>query len=61
MGVPEVWLVDPKFRIVTIYAGDSIREQTAGLLTVPTTTVQLEIAEIFSALDDCDSTPPATG
>ena len=52
MGVPEVWLVDSKFRTITIYNGSSIVEHTTGALTVPQTPVTLQLAHIFSALDD---------
>lgn len=52
MGVPEVWLVDPEFRIVTVYNGSSIIEHGSGSLTVPQTPVTLQLADIFSALDD---------
>jgi Uma2 family endonuclease len=52
MGVPEVWLVDAKFRTITVYNGSSIVEHSAGGLTVPQTPITLRLADIFSALDD---------
>ncbi len=52
MGVPEVWLVDSRFRTITIYNGSSIVEHSSGGLTIPQAPVTLQIADIFSALDD---------
>ena len=52
MGVPEVWILDPERRSVTICAGLTTVEHTEGNLVVPQTPVQLTIADIFSALDD---------
>ncbi len=51
-GVPEVWILDPERRSVTVCAGLTMVEHTAGNLAVPQTPVQLTIADIFSALDD---------
>jgi Uma2 family endonuclease len=52
MGVPEVWIVDPALRSVTVCAGAISVEHTAGELTVPETPVVLAIAEIFKVLDE---------
>lgn len=52
MGVPEVWILDAERRSVTICAGLTMVEHTAGNLVVPQTPVQITIADIFSALDD---------
>jgi Uma2 family endonuclease len=55
MGVPEFWLVDAKFRTITVYDGAFIVEHAAGSLTVPHTPVTLQLADIFSALDDYET------
>jgi Uma2 family endonuclease len=52
MGVPEVWIVDPALRSVTVCAGATSVEHTAGELTVPETSVTLTIADIFKVLDE---------
>jgi len=52
MGVPEVWILDPERRSVSVCSGLTIVEHTGGTLVVPQTPVQLAIADIFSALDD---------
>ena len=52
MGVPEVWIVDPALRSVTVCAGAISVEHTAGELTVPETPVVFAIAEIFKVLDE---------
>ena len=51
MGVPEVWIFDPESRTVQICAGTSISEQAEGFVTVPGSSVRIEIAEVFSVLD----------
>ena len=52
MGVPEVWVVDPEMRNVTIYNGETIVEHTAGVLAVPETPVVLALSDIFQVLDE---------
>jgi len=52
MGVPEVWILDPERRSVTVCAGLTMVEHTQGTLAVPETPVELVIADIFMALDD---------
>lgn len=52
MGVPEVWIVDPALRSVTVCAGATSVEHTAGELPVPETPVILAIADIFKVLDE---------
>jgi Uma2 family endonuclease len=52
MGVPEVWIVDPALRSVTVCTGAISVEHTAGELTVPETPVVLALAEIFKVLDE---------
>jgi Uma2 family endonuclease len=55
MGVPEVWILDPERRSVTVCAGLTMVEHTHGTLSIPKTPVELGIADIFIALDDYDS------
>lgn len=52
MGVPEVWVVDPATRSVTVCAGATSVEHTTGELTIPETPVVLAIADIFKVLDE---------
>jgi Uma2 family endonuclease len=52
MGVPEVWIVDPALRSVTVCVGATSVEHTTGELTVPETPVVLSIADIFKVLDE---------
>jgi Uma2 family endonuclease len=50
MGVPEVWLFDPRRRIVTIYDGSKLATHVDGLLTVPGTPIAVSIMEAFSVV-----------
>lgn len=52
MGVREVWVVDPEMRSVSVYAGSTMVDHTAGALTVPETPVALALADIFRVLDE---------
>jgi Uma2 family endonuclease len=53
MGVPEVWIFDPQQRLVTVCApGGSTTERAFGLLELAGTPIVLDIAEVFSALDE---------
>lgn len=52
MGVAEVWVVDAEARSVSVYAGATMMEHTSGSLRVPETPIVIELAEIFSALDE---------
>jgi len=54
MGVPEVWLLDPEARSVTIYDRTTIVEHTSGILNIPGTPVRLDLRDTFSALDNYD-------
>ena len=49
MGVPVVWLVDPKSRTARICLEE--RWLAATILTVPGTAIAVDIAEIFAQLD----------
>jgi hypothetical protein len=52
MGVPEVWMVDPTTRSISVYAGATMVEHTSGTLTVPETPVMLALADVFKVLDE---------
>jgi Uma2 family endonuclease len=52
MGVPEVWVVDPASRTVSICAGTTTVEQATGELKVPETPIVLALADIFKVLDE---------
>jgi Uma2 family endonuclease len=52
MGVPEVWVVDPQSRSVSVCTGPAMIEHTTGELTVPETPVVLALADIFKVLDE---------
>jgi Uma2 family endonuclease len=51
MGVPEVWVVEPEARNVSIYCGATMVEMSAGELAVPHTPVVVALADIFKVLD----------
>lgn len=52
MGVAEVWVVDPDTRSVSVCAGATTVEHMSGRLRVPGTPIEVELAEIFKALDE---------
>ena len=52
MGVPEVWILDPELRTITVCSGSTMIEHRDGVLKVPQTPVGLAITDIFQALDD---------
>ena len=52
MGVREVWVVDPTSRTVTICAGTTAVEHTAGELRVLETPIVLALSDIFKVLDE---------
>lgn len=52
MGVPEVWVVDPEHRSVLVCRGSQRVEHTFGVLEVPETPITIDLAEVFSVLDE---------
>lgn len=53
LGVPEVWIFHPEQRRVTVCtSGGSTTERAFGLLELAGTPIVLDIAEVFSALDE---------
>jgi Uma2 family endonuclease len=51
MGVPEVWIFDPRQRTAHLCVGDTVTLQTSGTLTVPGTPASVALAEVFAVLD----------
>lgn len=52
MGVPQVWLLDPKTRTAIVCQGNITVEQSAGLLSLPGSPVAVSLEQIFSVLDE---------
>jgi Uma2 family endonuclease len=52
MGVPEVWIVDPASRSVSITREDTTTPHRERSLMLPETTRTISLAEVFSALDE---------
>jgi Uma2 family endonuclease len=51
MGVPNLWLLDPKDRVAYNYASDGLLKLTTTRLTVPTTEIIVDLPTLFAALD----------
>ena len=52
MGVREVWVFDPGTRTAMVCDGVTTVEHTGGRLSLPGTPIGLDLAEVFSALDE---------
>lgn len=52
MGVAQVWIFDPRTRTAMICDGRTMVDVTAGSITLPGTPITLNLAEVFSALDE---------
>jgi len=52
MGVRQVWLLDPKTRTAIVCDGVTMREQVEGEITLPGTSVVLDLKKVFSVLDE---------
>ncbi len=52
MGVPQVWIFDPKKRTATVCTLKADAVLANGILSLPETGVTLDIAEAFSTLDE---------
>ena len=52
MGVREVWVVDPETRSVVVCAGTTTVKHREGSLRVPETPIEVQLAEVFKALDE---------
>jgi Uma2 family endonuclease len=51
MGVPNIWLIDPIRRIAYIFDAKGLREVAPIHLTVPNTSIHLDLTEAFAAID----------
>jgi Uma2 family endonuclease len=51
MGVPNLWLLDPKDRVAYIYASDGLLKLTIDRLTIPNTEIYVDLPALFAALD----------
>ncbi len=52
MGVPEVWIFDPRRRNAFVMRGDEFLEQHEGKLRLAGTPVEVSLADVFAALDE---------
>jgi Uma2 family endonuclease len=52
MGVPEVWIFDPQIRTAYVLSQLGMKEQRTGALQVPGSSASLDLAELFSVLDE---------
>jgi Uma2 family endonuclease len=50
MGVLEVWVFDPESHTAYVHAGISSTAYTSGSLTVPLTSIQVDLGEVFGAI-----------
>ena len=51
MGVPNLWLLDPKDHVAYIYASDGLFKLTADRLTIPNAEIYVDLPTLFAALD----------
>jgi Uma2 family endonuclease len=51
MGVPNLWLIDPKDRVAYNYASDGLLQLTTDRLTIPGTEISADLPTLFAALD----------
>jgi Uma2 family endonuclease len=51
MGVPNLWLLDPKDRVAYIYSSDGLLKLTTTRLTIPNTEIHVDLPNLFTALD----------
>jgi Uma2 family endonuclease len=51
MGVPNLWLLDPKDHVAYDYASDGLLKLTANRLTIPNTEISVDLPTLFAALD----------
>ena len=49
MGVPEVWIFDPRKEVAYVCSADSTTEHAEGLLRLAGSPIELSIAEVFRA------------
>jgi Uma2 family endonuclease len=51
MGVPNLWLLDPKDRVAYNYSSDGLFKLTTDRLTIPNTEIYVDLLILFGALD----------
>jgi len=51
MGVPNLWIFDPKDRVGYVYSSDGVLKLTAARLTIPNTEIHVDLPTLFAALD----------
>ena len=51
MGVPQVWILDPRSRVAIVCEGETTVEHRKGELFLPGTPIQLNLEEIFKAVE----------
>jgi Uma2 family endonuclease len=52
MGVPQVWIFDPRKRTATVCTLQNETAFETGILSLPGTALTLDIVEAFSTLDE---------
>jgi Uma2 family endonuclease len=50
-GIGNIWIIDPELRIALRYTGLALEEVQTGELTVPGTSIRVDLAEMFAELD----------
>jgi Uma2 family endonuclease len=51
MGVPNLWLLDPKDRVAYLYSSDGLLQLATTRLTIPHTEIYVDLPTLFAALD----------
>ena len=51
MGVPNLWILDPKDRVAYDYASDGLLKLTTDRLAIPNTEIFVDLPTLFTALD----------
>ena len=51
MGVPNLWILDPKDRVAYDYASNGLLKLTTDRLSIPNTEIYVDLSVLFAALD----------
>jgi Uma2 family endonuclease len=51
MGVPNLWLLDPKDRVAYDYASNGLLKLTTDRLAIPSSEIYVDLPTLFAALD----------
>ncbi len=51
MGVPEVWVLNPRNRTCTVVSGSRVQDMVQGTMVIPTTSASLPLSSFFRVLD----------